>query len=87
MEIKNYMELVVDSLLPDLLERNSSICRCKQCRADIKAIALNNLPPKYIVAQRKDIFLKINELSIQFESEVVAAILEAIQKVKKSPRH
>lgn len=87
MEVKNYMEIVVNNLLPSVLKLNSDVCCCEKCQADIKAIALNHLPPKYIATESGEVYSKINALSIQFEADVINAITKAIEKVKNLPRH
>ncbi|SNR86634.1 competence protein ComFB [Anaerovirgula multivorans] len=87
MEVKNYMEIVVSHLLPSILKMNPDVCNCKKCEADIKAIALNHLPPKYIATESGEVYSKINALSIQFEADVVNALTKAIEKVKSFPRH
>ncbi len=35
--------------------KKMSCCRCDRCKQDIVALALNNLKPKYIVANREEI--------------------------------
>ncbi|SDK51741.1 late competence development ComFB family protein [Natronincola ferrireducens] len=87
MKIKNYMEVVVNNLLPNILKCQEESCSCERCVADIKAIALNMLPPKYIATEFGEVYSKINALSIQFEADVTNAIIQAIDKVKKHPRH
>jgi len=87
MKVKNYMEDVVEYLLPQILKELPDICHCEYCVSDIKALALNNLKPKYVATPVGEIYTKVNELSIQFEADTVRAITEAIAKVKKSPRH
>ncbi len=85
MGVMNYMEVVVENLLPAILESNPGVCNCEKCKADIKAIALNHLPPKYIVVQSGDVHSNIDILSIQFEDVVTNAILYAIKKLGALP--
>ncbi len=87
MKVKNYMEDVVDYLLPQVLKGLPEICNCQQCISDIKALALNSLKPKYVATPEGEVYTKVNELSIQFEADVVSAITAAIKKVNASPRH
>lgn len=85
--IKNYMENIVDRLLPKILENYNDICKCPKCIDDIKAIALNNLPPKYISTERGLLYTKLNELSNKFNANVVKEIALAINIVSKNPSH
>lgn len=85
-QIKNYMEEVVNILLPEVL-KDLNVCKCPKCTMDIAAMALNELPPKYIVTQKGELYSKINTLRQQFEVDVISAITRAAVLVKRSPRH
>lgn len=87
MEIYNYMEDLVDALLPNLLKKYEDVCTCSQCIADIKALALNNLPPKYVSTEKGSVYSKANMFTIQSETDITKAIIGAIEKVVQSPRH
>jgi len=84
--MKNYMETCVeDSLKPVLNSINS--CTCESCLMDITAIALNALPPKYVVTRRGQLYTKISALQNQFDVDIIAAITKAAAIVGRSPRH
>jgi competence protein ComFB len=85
-QIKNYMEEIVFSQMKEILS-DINMCTCDKCLLDIAAIALNDLPPKYIVTQKGELYSKINTLGQQFEVDVVAAITKAAVLVKRKPRH
>lgn len=85
--IRNYMEEVVDKLIPSILENYDDICKCSKCIDDIKAIALNNLPAKYISTEKGMVYTKLNELSDQFNTNVIKEIVLAINIVSKNPEH
>lgn len=87
MQVRNYMENVVDNLLPGILATYNGICKCQRCVSDIKAMTLNDLPPKYIACEMGEVYTKVNELSVQFEASVVTAVVKAIGIVSKFPRH
>jgi competence protein ComFB len=80
------MEEVVWSALDDIL-KEINMCRCDRCRIDIVAKALNDLPPKYVVTQKGEIYSKIDNLKTQFEVDVIAAITKAAILVKRNPNH
>lgn len=86
MVIKNYMEEVVMNLMDGVLD-DINMCKCEQCVMDIAALALNDLPPKYIVTEKGALYSKANNLINQFEVDVIAAITKAAVLVKRSPRH
>ncbi len=63
------------------------LCTCSQCISDIKAITLNNLTPKYVSTEKGSILSKASMFTIQSETDVTKALIEAIEIVDKSPRH
>ncbi|NLL04536.1 MAG: late competence development ComFB family protein [Clostridiaceae bacterium] len=85
-QIKNYMEEIVFSLINEVLE-DINVCNCEKCILDIAAIALNDLPSRYIVSEKGELYSKINSLRQQFEVDVISAITKAAVLVKRSPRH
>ena len=85
-QIKNYMEEIVFNLMQEVLD-DIKMCSCEKCVLDIAAIALNDLPPKYIVTEKGELYSKINALKQQFEVDVIAAITKAAVLVKRKPRH
>jgi len=84
--IKNYMEEFVFNQMAEVLE-DIKMCKCEKCIMDIAAIALNDLPPKYIVTEKGELFSKVNSLRRQFEVDIIAAIIKAAIIVKRNPRH
>jgi len=84
--VKNYMEHVVD-LKIDAIIKSIDMCGCEKCRLDVKAIALNNLPPRYVVTSKGILYSKLNELELQFEVDVQNEIVKAAMIVKENPRH
>lgn len=85
-QIKNYMEEIVFNQMKDVLT-DINMCKCEKCLLDIAAIALNDLPPKYVVTEKGELYTKINTLGQQFEVNIVAAITKATVLVKRRPRH
>ncbi|HHZ02069.1 MAG TPA: late competence development ComFB family protein [Tissierellia bacterium] len=66
--------------------KKMSCCRCDRCKQDIVALALNNLKPKYIVANRDEIEKKVDSLK-DVGSEVTRELIKAVVTVRKNPRH
>ncbi len=93
MPIRQEQELVLVNLMEELVlaKLDSTVdrfncCKCDKCKKDIAALALNRLPPRYLVMKEKD-----EERRRQNEeahaSEVTSALVQAILVVKKQPRH
>lgn len=84
--LKNYMEELVVKKTDDILKL-MNICKCEKCRLDIMALALNELPAKYVVTDKGELFTKVRELEQQFEVDVETAIIKAAVFVGKNPKH
>jgi len=80
------MEDAVDQMMDKVL-KDLDVCKCDRCRMDIKALALNNLPPKYVVSEEGELYVKTNELVRQFEVDIIKAITMAAIKVNNNKRH
>lgn len=86
-ELKNYTEVMVNSLINSVLEDYPQLCKCSKCVLDIKALALNKLPSRYIVTSSGEIFKKLDELNKQYYADTVAAIVSAAMLVNQKPMH
>ena len=83
----NMMEKMVDIRMEERM-KNSSCCKCEQCIEDIKCIALNNLPPKYVSTSQGELFSKIDQQMVrQNVLDIDVAVINAIEYVDKRPRH
>lgn len=85
--IRNYMEYIVEENLPLVLDKYPGICKCEKCTDDIKAIALNNLKPLYVVTEKGAIYSRLNELNQQFKTDIISELTQAIEVVSKNPKH
>ena len=85
-KLRNYMEDIVAHKLNDLLKM-MNICSCEKCKLDIMAIALNDLPSKYVVSDTGRLYTKVRELEQQFEVDIETAIIKAAVFVGKNPKH
>lgn len=86
LQIKNYMEECVMHLVEDVMKANN-MCTCERCKMDVMAIALNNLPTKYIVTKSGEMYLKLAALQSQFNVDVITELTKAVQIVKANQRH
>lgn len=87
MELKNYMETLVWQYLPDVLASHRDACTCQHCRYDVAALALNFLPPRYVVTAKGQTLAKVKSLDQQFYVDIVTALTNAITLVKSRPHH
>ncbi|MBS4540002.1 late competence development ComFB family protein [Clostridium sp. D2Q-11] len=87
MTLYNFMEIGVKNHIKVVLNKQSDMCKCQQCVDDISAIALNNLPPKYIARDTGEIYSKLSQMENQFTVDIIKEITKAINIVSKNPRH
>ena len=87
-DIKNYSELEVHQALKAYLCDNKISCYCDRCQADIIALTLNRLPPRYYLSSCSE--QMVGEIMLQHESDpvhVMAVLLSAIQQVGDKASH
>ena len=82
----NMMEQVVESRLLEMMQK-SKMCTCGKCCADVRAIVLNSLPPKYVVTRVGEAMLQYELMTPQMQAIVVSELMMAIEKVCRNPRH
>ena len=83
----NMMEKMVDIRIEERMKNNEG-CGCEQCIEDIKCIALNSLPPKYVSTKKGELFTKIDQQMIrQNVLDIDVAVINAMEFVNKKPRH
>jgi competence protein ComFB len=80
------MEYVVEDAVRKITEKEEGHTFSEKDLADIEALALNSLPPRYIVTEKGEVFSKVDELSIQFQADVTRAVMQALNRVKDNPR-
>lgn len=83
----NKMESAVGQEVDRMLIKNEDICSCSQCKLDVMALALNSLPPKYVVTRMGNAVTNVNLVSFQWKADVTMAVCQAAEMVRKHPRH
>lgn len=82
----NTTEDLVEMHLDTCIQK-AGACNCKRCREDIRAFALNNLPPHYVVSKVGETYVRLNSLSTQNQADIFKAIMDGINLVSKNPYH
>ena len=85
--IKNYMEDAFDRVFAKMLPNLPGVCTCEVCINDMKALALNNLKPKYVATHYGEVYSKVSQLHMQSETDIVREITASSEVVRKHPRH
>ena len=79
-------EILTPELILDALKSNDT-CTCSRCQADVKALMLTRLPPKYIVADNTTVPMLLTFYRNKFRVAVLSQSIRACMKVKEHPRH
>jgi competence protein ComFB len=79
----NVVERDVNACLMAVLRAENDGCQCEQCRLEMAALALNQLPPHYVVIDKK----KNNDIRGSNDELVTAAVVTAVSAVKNNPPH
>jgi len=84
--LKNYMEILVTQMVDEWIQV-SNPCQCDLCRLDACALALNRLPPCYVVKEQGEIFTSVQNRMNQEQVNIMIAVMNALEQVKQSPNH
>lgn len=84
--VQNVSEALVEMYLDQCIA-DTGMCGCARCRADVKAYALNNFRPFYVVTDFGDVMTRTQALSIQFYADILTAIMKGVVIVRDNPRH
>lgn len=87
MKLINTMENAVAAQLLDIKSRFPGACFCEYCQQDIMALALNSLPPHYVVTEEGGVYARTAQLRQQYRTDITVALIRAIKKVQLHPRH
>jgi len=79
----NVMEELVIDIVADMAQAGK-MCACTRCRLDVSAIALNNLPPSYVVTAEGE---SIKSNMTQYRVDALRMVTRAIEVVRKMPHH
>lgn len=82
----NVMEKIVNDEVIYFM-REFDMCMCDRCIADTKALALTNMPAKYIVKEKSAIPPLMNFYANKFIGYVTVELTKACTVVKQIPHH
>lgn len=82
----NVMQVLVEEKAPKYVKM-FGLCDCKRCLEDVKALALNHLPPKYVVMAENEMIPKLTFYEGKYSSDITAQLLKACSKVAERPHH
>lgn len=82
----NVFEQIVKNNVKEYLER-FDVCTCSRCVADATALALTNLPSKYIVMEYDNTAPLLSFFEHQFQTQILSELTKACLTVHENPRH
>lgn len=87
MALYNVMEEVVRDVLMQYKDQLQLTCLCERCFNDIMAIALNELPPRYITNEEYGPYVKAAHVADrQGATNIILIVTKAAKLVSSSPR-
>ena len=87
MEPVNYTLNWISEILDEVLDNYSDVCHCEQCKNDMIAYAANKIKPSYVVNKHGHVYAKSKMLDQQDRTEILAEVINAINKISKNPHH
>ena len=81
---------VTEALVEDKADkyiRMFGLCTCPRCRIDVIALALSNLPAKYVVAKPHELIPRLSIYEAKYNAAVVTQVMSACKKVLDRPHH
>ena len=85
-QLRNYSEEAVRAYM-ERWYAESGGCQCDGCRLDVMAIMLNNIKPKYVVTDTGALYAQMEDFDLQNRIDLMSEMTQAINIVKKRPRH
>ena len=82
----NVMQTLVEDKA-DKYIKMFGLCNCNRCRIDVIALALSNLPPKYVVAKPHELIPRLSMYEQKYSVVVVTQVMSACRKVLDRPHH
>lgn len=83
----NIMEqLILRQDINSYLEQYN-VCKCPRCMADVCALALSGMPPKYVVTSKDSISPLLSYYESRNKILMLTELIKACNKVRENPRH
>ncbi len=82
----NVMQILVEEKADEYMKM-FGICCCDKCRVDVRAYALNHLPPKYVVMSQHERVPRLTVYESRFASDITAQLIRACKTVMLTPHH
>ncbi len=82
----NVMQALVESKAEKYMKL-FGLCTCSRCHTDVVALALTNLPAKYVVASNEEMVPLLSVYEGTYSAAVISQVMNACKRVMAYPRH
>lgn len=86
MILVNIVEELVKSKV-DSAVKALDMCSCERSRLNACAIALNNLPAKYVTTTKGTLLALLAASNLEYQTSVQVQVIKALNVVKECPMH
>lgn len=90
LEPEIYCFNITQALVEDKVDKYIDLfglCKCPRCRIDVIALALSNLPPKYVVAKENEMVPLLSVYEGKYSASIISQVMNACKMVMEHPRH
>ena len=84
--IENIMEEIMEKELDKCIE-TLGLCKCARCRQDVLTLSLNKIRPRYVSTEKGRLLAVVDQMSYDYIPDMLRAITESAEIVKKNPHH
>ncbi len=84
--VRNVMEDVMRIEIEEIVD-SLGICTCPLCKRDLLSLTLNQVEPKYVNTDVGEVLTKVNSVSRDNRTKLLAIIVRCAETVKEKPRH
>ena len=83
---ENIMEEIMEKELDKCID-SLGTCKCAKCRRDILTLSLNKIRPRYVSSEKGRLLAVVDQMSYDYIPDMLRAITESAEIVKKNPHH
>ena len=83
---ENIMEEIMAKELDKCID-SLGICKCAKCKRDVLTLSLNKIKPRYVSSEKGRLLAIVDQMSYDYIPDMLRAITESAEVVKKNPRH
>jgi len=87
MPLMNAMESIVEEIFSEFQTLVALKCTCDQCKRDIIALVLNQIPSRYVSSEAGEAYVNAAYMDKQLRLDIMRELFKASIVVRDHPRH